>query len=617
MKNLFIGITLSLAAGAAFALPYQALKEAEAVSGGTVINDLNASKAQAVTRTADGIYTWWVADTTSMSTGSYSVYARVALAAGVTGPRNFGAYVVYANQTISQQDTVVTNQTYRWVRVAGFDLNSVNSELRISDWSNAGLVVDKLAILKDVSIEAESATSSTIINDASASGQKAVTISSAGNYVWWSPATGDMRPGDYSVYASIASSDSASHAFGEYVALNEVAATPVTITVNSAAYQWYKLNDFVYSGAGQTVRVSDYSEPKLRVDRLKLVRATPYDENSTLQSLFANGDAALGARELVTFNGSPNNEEHKLVDPSRISVVQVNATTVYAYFRQSYYTHEPVSEDNKNVFDIYAATSSDGGLTFNILPNPIISRASTGLGTVLDPSVVKRTDGYYMVFEGAGNGCDWTTRSAYSADGLTNWQYRNTPVCVASSPPVISASTPNYFVDVQNGNQYLTWANVDTIANIATRNQATVASLWTGTLNFHTASEMAPYALPRTAPGQWDYVNTGSGSTLYEDGYYYTAYEGADNRRCEDKSGASSQWGLGIMRTSSPAILNSWVRSAKNPLIMAGKADSCWIQYPNIAKINGETYLYYNYPLPNWTPQSNPFSTFRHKLIQQ
>jgi membrane-bound inhibitor of C-type lysozyme len=611
MKRTMMAIAVGFAMNAAFALPYQVTKEAEQISGGSIVSDPSASNSQAVTRTTDGIYTWWVNDTASMQPGSYSVYARVALASGVTGSRNFGLNVTYGGTNITSVNTSISHKAYKWVRVGGFDLTSVGAQLQIADWSNAGLSVDKMAVVKDISIEAESVAGSatTLINDASASGQRAVTMTSPGIYTWWFPATNDMRPGDYSVYASLASSDGAPHSFGEHLVLNEVDTSVVNVTVSATGYQWYKFNDLIYTGSGQSVRVADYSDAKLRVDRLKLVRATPYDEDSGLQSLFAGGDVALGDREQVIFRGVPNGVS-QLQDPGRVSIIQANPTTVYAYIRQRIIS-------NPETFEIYVAISSDGGKTFDVVNDPILTRAQTGLATLYDAAVLKRPDGYYMVFEGAGNNCSFASRAAYSADGLTNWQFRNTPVCTTSWD--ISASTPNYFVDAESGTQYLQWVNVDVPAAATNLYQTTVNSLWTGTLTFGTSNDMLAYAVPRSAPGQWDYANTGSGSVMYEDGYYYRVYEGANSYGCAAPAGGTSQWGLGIMRTNTPANRSTWSRSPKNPFLLAGKADSCWMQYPNLARVDGATYLYYNYTLPNWVPepQSNTLSIFRHKLIQR
>ena len=591
----------------AAALPYQITKEAELVSGGTNIVEQGASNGQVVTRASDGIYTWWVADTQSMQPGSYTVYARIALAPGVTTPKNFGFGAYYNEVSISTQQTLISNKAYKWVIIGNFDLKEIGKQLRLSDWSAAGMAVDKIAILKDISIEAESVAGATVISDPSASNQKAVTSNSTGNYVWWLPATSDMRPGDYTVHASLASSDGAQHAFGGHIVLNGNEGPVVTRVVGRAGYQWHQFNNFVYSGSGQSVRFSDYSDAKLKVDRVKLVRNTPYDENSALQSLFAGGRTALGAREQVIWRGAPS--DRKLKDPSRVAIVQVDANKVHAYFRQEvdWVTGQTKTE---NKFDIFMAISTDGGRNFTVSPTPIITRAATGLDVVLDPSVVKRPDGYYMVFEGAGKGCSWTSRSAFSADG-TNWQYRNTPVC--TTIPDISGSVPNYFVDVDNGTQYLQWVSVDTVSLVAQQYQASVSSLWTGTLTFSTSGSMQPYALPRSAPGQWDYVNSGSGSVMYEDGFYYRVYEGATSSECK------GQWGLGIMRTSTPSILSGWTRSTNGPYLQAAKADNCWMQYPVLARINGETYIYYNYGIENWVDENsgnyNTLAIYRHKLI--
>jgi hypothetical protein len=218
-----------------------------------------------------------------------------------------------------------------------------------------------------------------------------------------------------------------------------------------------------------------------------------------------------------------------------------------------------------------------------------------------------------MVFEGYGKGCGFSSMSAFSADGLTNWVVRNVPVCATSALGTRgSGSVPNYYVDVETGTQYLQWASVNDPAGVVRRYQAALPNgPFQGQLRFDTPEQMLPYALPRATAGSWDYANTSAGSVLYEDGYYYMVYDGATTSRCD------SQWALGTMRTATPSVLSSWVRSEKNPFMMAGKADSCWLQYPSISRLAGGTYLYYQNPLDTWVPGNNNLTIYRHKLIQQ
>lgn len=602
MKNSMLLLTLGLVMGSALAAPYQLTKEAELASGGTVTVSPGASGNSAVTRSTDGSYSWWISGSTGMTTGSYSVYARIALAPGTTTARQFGLFVNYGDVQLATQGTSISNKAYKWMRIGGFDLKATGSPLRISDWSAPGLSLDKLAIVKDISIEAESVTQQTIFADTAASGQKAVTSASGGIYTWWSPATAEMSPGDYTAYASIASTDGASHKFNEIVSLNSTDKPSVSAAVSSTGYQWYKLNDFVYSAKGQTVRLSDYSESKLKVDRIKLVRATPYEENSTAQTLFAAGDYALGPREEVVFRGKPNGIA-ELQTPARVALVQASPGKVYAYLRQE------LIKDSR-IFEMYAAVSSDGGLTFDLIPEPIMTRAQTKLGTLLDPSVTKRVDGYYMIFEGSLEGCSWSARAAFSADGLTNWQFLNTPVCTTNWD--IGAGVPNYFVDVETDSQYIQWSANDSLAHTVTLHQAPIEKLFEDKLSFGSVMEMAKYAMPRAAPGNWDYVNRSSSNVFYEDGYYYLVHDGANNSEC------TGQWGLGIMRTATPTDRNSWVSSPAGPIIMASKTDNCWLGAPSLTKINNITYYYYLNPEVYYVPNGvNIRTIFRHRLIQK
>jgi hypothetical protein len=571
-----------------------------------MVNDANASGGPAAPRAAHGIYTWWQINTTALEPGSYSAYVRVALAAGATGPRSFGLAVYYNEAEIAAQTIAVTNKAYKWIRIRSFDLNQTGGTLRLSDWSAGGLNVDKLAIVKDVTVEAEAVAGGSVITDTAASGTKAVTSNFVGTYTWWLPPAADMRPGDYSVHASLASTDGAPHNFGGHVVLDDVAKSVANAAVSSTAYQWVKLNDFTFAGGAQVVRVSDYSAEKLKVDRLRLVRATPYDENATVQTLFAGGAATLGTREEVKFVGTPAGLP-VLQDPARVSIVPVDANTVYAYFRQN------ISTTADQLFQTYVAISTDGGTTFNVVPNPVIKVDKTGLVSAYDPQVTKRPDGYYMVFEGYGLGCAFSSVAAYSPDGLNNWVVRNVPVCATGALGTNgSGSVPNYYVDVETGTQYLQWASVNDLATVTGRHQAALPNgPFQGQLRFNTPEEMAPYALPRAEPGTWDYMNTSAGGVTYEDGYYYMVYDGSTTWRCD------GLWGFGIMRSATPGVLSSWVRSEKNPFMIAGKGDSCWLQYPTFARINGSTYLYHNEPLTNWNPTNNNRTIYRYKLIQK
>jgi hypothetical protein len=578
MKKLVAVLCTALYLQSASAAFTQVTIEAEQVAGGTITSDLDASGGSTVKRTSEGIYVWWQADTSALSTGSYSVYARMALSAAGTTSANFGPQIFYGTTNLVNLSAVVTNHAYAWIRIGSFDLPQIGGTLRISDWSTAGISVDKLAIVKDVVVEAELASGGTIITDTSASAGRAVTLAAPGNYSWWLPSQAEMTPGDYIVQALLASTDGAAHNFGEVVALDNVTSPTANASVSSTAYQWVSLNSFVNAGGAQSVRISDYSEGKLKLDKVRLVRRTPYEKMSAAQSLYASGAAALGPREQVTFNGVPNGLT-ALKDPGRVSIVQANATTIYAYFRQEF---------TPGTFKIFMATSTDGGKTFTVNPAPLI-QAPTALGNIgsaYDQHVTKKADGYYMVFEASVSQSNFCAAAAYSPDGVNNWVVKNTPIC-PNGTASLGASVPNYYTNVETGQQYIQWATVNVAGSSTRRYQYTLPNgLFTGSLQFSQASQIASYAFPQAASA-WESNNNSAGSTLYEDGYYYQVYDGSTNYDC------NGRWGLGVTRSNTPATLSSWSKSAKNPFMQAQNTTSCWIQYPDLVALPGGTYLYY------------------------
>lgn len=568
----------------AYAAYTQVTVEAEQVSGGTIISDVDASNGSAVTRTTDGIYTWWISETSALTTGSYSVYVRAKLSSPSSTSASFGPQIVYGTTNLVNLNAVITNHTYQWVRVGSFDLGQIGGQLRIGDWSSAGLTVDKLAIVKDVSTEAELATGGTIITDTNASGGRAVSLSAPGGYSWWLPAQSELKPGDYMVQALLASADGAAHNFGEVVSLDNVDSAPTNLSVSATGYQWYTLNSFSNAGGTQSVRVSDYSEGKLKLDKVRLVRRTPYEKTSATQALYAAGANTLGPREQVVFNGIPTGFT-ALKDPGRVSIVQANASTTYAYFRQE--LTPPGTVDY--VFQIYMATSTDGGKTFTIKPDPVI-QLPTALGNVTkayDQQVTKRPDGtYYMVFEGVqSSGCtNFSALAASSPDGV-NWTVKNTPICATGGLPT---SVPNYYFNVETNQQYIQWAAVD-VANAVTRRYqyALPGDLLTSKLNNTQVSQIAQYAFPQAATGSWESNNNSAGTTIFEDGYYYLVYDGSSKYNC------TGRWGLGVMRSNTPGTISTWAKSTKNPFLQANLDTSCWLQYPDIVSLPGGTYIYY------------------------
>lgn len=617
-------------ANAANAAYSQSTVEAEAVSGGTIIADLNASGGEAVTRTTVGGYTWWVPTISSLPTGNYSLYVRIALAPTATASTTFGPFVFYNNTQIAATTVTISNHTYAWVRVAGFTLSQNTQQLRISDYSGAGLDVDKLAIVNDdvqaASGVAQSGTA--VITDANAASGQAVTRASVGGYFWWTPTQANLEPGDYTVWVRAASSDGNSHNLGTYVALNNgTAAGPINVAISSTTYQWYAFNQFNNSGGSQAIRISDYSDAGLKIDQISLIRRTPYDFTSGAQQLFSAGNAALGPQTAVTFNGTPSGIA--MSDPGRVALAlaSVNtstspaSSTISAYFRQ---LQPALSSGNNKIFQIYEAQSTDGGLTFNlysqapvIAVNTTASESTSVASTYLeilnayDPQITKTSSGYTMVFEGATQVCgNASSLAAFSTNGLTSWQVQSIPACVTGAIGTGSASVPTYYATAElPSQQFLQWADVT--STTAERYQVTLAGSVLQTNTTYTSNAtMAPYQIPADT-ASWDAVNTSATNAYYEDGYYYMVYEGANanNPNC------SGQWGLGIMRTQTPAVLSSWVRSPINPYLLGAANTSCWIEYPDLLMTPVGLFLYYQDDYINNQSTQGPNAIFRQQIL--
>lgn len=633
----FLMATAMLMAPYAQAGLNQKVIEAEQVAGGTITQEMQTSGGSSVTRSSGGIYVWWVTSTADLTPGTYSFYARIALASGVSTSQSFTANIYYNEQLIGSPSLSVSNKHYRWMRVGSFELSQVGASLRIADWSPAGMKVDKIAIVKDVLSQAESTPGGTVINDASALGGQAVTRTTAGIYTWWNVNTSDLKPGDYEVHIRLRSSDGAGHNHTGVVTLDGVNQPTTSAVISSTAYQWVKFNDFTYSGGTQTLRISDYSAPSLRIDAIRLVRRTPYDTHAGAQILFAAGSDAHMYQQpepdeiLFTFsNGAPNNGRGKFVNEGRVSVVQKDHDTYLIYFRQSY------PYGTNEVFQIFMGKSTDGGKTFDVAREPIITwnapvnvnGAYRGtLTTAYDPAVTRYNGKYYMVFEGSGAGCWFSAYTAESTDGETGWTVTNIPVCSLFTPSQTnqlgSVSTPTYYIDPQTNTQYIQWVSADVLHQKTRHFQATLPNgPSSGTLTFgdSNVAAMEAYVMPQgqTAADAWEVNNFGAGNVYYEDGYYYLAYEGADSYGC-NPIGGTSRWGLGIIRTSTPGVLSSWTRSPKNPYMLSPSDGSCWLEYPQLVTLPSGVFLYYSDFLKYWAPDyggdTNTRTTFRKRIM--
>jgi len=319
--------------------------------------------------------------------------------------------------------------------------------------------------------------------------------------------------------------------------------------------------------------------------------------STTLADLW-NGTAVLSEPELIVFNGRP--ASHPLEETGRVALVNINENTIYAYFRQT--------PAGSQVFGIYMAISNDGGKTFQVRPNPIIiPQEVIGLGkvdTVYDPDVIKLADGYYMLFEGAGAGCAFSSFIAFSADGINNWQIKGVPVC-SKEWGKGSASTPSFIKNPETGEIYANWPNVQDLNKIATHHQIklNLADIFT------TATSDVGYGqLPQSPAGSWDSGNFGSANTIYENGYHYMFFEGSTDHRC------SGFWGIGMARTNNLDDPNSWVKFNGNPFFISPLDSSCWIQYPEVITSNGDYYLYYYDASAYWRPTEHTKIIFRRAV---
>ncbi|MFP5393107.1 MAG: hypothetical protein ACLGI6_16435, partial [Gammaproteobacteria bacterium] len=221
MRKLGLAVLSAVISQFAHGAVTQRVVEAEAFASGTTTADMLASAGSAVSRSSTGTYAWWVTNTADLSTGTYSVYARVALAPGVTGPKSFGPQIYYGGNLVTTASAGITNKAFRWIRITSFDLAQIGGELRIADWSEAGLLVDKLAIVKDVAVQAElvSGAGATIVTETAAQGGRAITRSTSGIYQYWIAPQTDLAPGDYDVLVRLKSA-SGTRTFTGIVALD-------------------------------------------------------------------------------------------------------------------------------------------------------------------------------------------------------------------------------------------------------------------------------------------------------------------------------------------------------------------------------------------------------------
>lgn len=632
MRNLITLLAIGIAFGDAQAGFTQVTIEAESQQAiaGTYLSDVRAGEGAAVMRTSDGPYAWWERGTADLTAGWYSLYVRAARAPNSQGTRSF-IPEVYLNEAVllGAGATTPDAEVYDWRRVVSFNLQDIgeSDSIRVGDYSHAGLLIDKLALVKDVysPAEASGVKVGDLATDPGATGgatDNAVTRETSGIYAWWTVTTSDLVPGDYDVYARIRSGNGQPHDFVSFAQLDSITPTPRITSISSQEYSWTKVNEFVFSGSGQSVEIADYSDAGMYLDAIRLVRRTPNDQHTMAQRLFAAGNPALGSPQEVGFAlPSPNDPDYvanfQMTEPGRVAVVPLGGASLLAYFRQSLPNQR---------FQIHVATSSDGGATFRVNPSPIIAPGG-GLIMAYDPQVAPSpAGGYEMVFEGESSSCLFSAFSATSSDGIA-WTAGSSAVVCGYFPFVDgpdpdpdldqvtgSISVPAHFRDVRTGASYLQFVSIDDTAALTRRYQVSLPyGLATQNQYFDDKSEISGYSLPPGQTGSWDERNFGAGNVFYEDGFYYLVYEGADHYNCE-----GGTWGLGIARASDPSVLSGWIRSPKaaGQIIAAAQSGNCWISYPQLVAQPGGTYLYYYDPLTNWAnPMPSPSRSFFRRII--
>lgn len=308
---------------------------------------------------------------------------------------------------------------------------------------------------------------------------------------------------------------------------------------------------------------------------------------ATLADLWS-GTAVLGERELIVI--SP--DDALTSRPGRMSIITYQGN-VYGYFRQQVECTVPGSYE---CYVIRGGISTDG-VNFSMSSEPMLypgNCAPQGLGAY-DPDVIYFNGTFYMAFECSEIVGDGTTRVnvsiATSSEPLSGWSVRGK--LVPATKWQISASTPN-FVKTPSDEFYLQWVSINFDSKITTRHQALIHDI-----NSFDAIVTSPQEgkLNQSPYGDWDDRNFGSGNVYLEDNYYYMFFEGANNYMCiPDEPHFESRWGIGVARTNNISDINTWEKYRKNPLILSEFNTSCWISYPEIVRLDGTYFMYYDDP---------------------
>lgn len=273
----------------------------------------------------------------------------------------------------------------------------------------------------------------------------------------------------------------------------------------------------------------------------------------------------------------------------RTSLIESDDGKIYFYFRRG-----TTNANGRTEFQIFMGVSNDRGRNFDMVDNPVIGfddLHSIGWKSALDPDVIKRSDGYYMVFEiGSSKDCAPSSAIAYSRDGF-NWEIKEVLACCPLSKwhaeEMGSASVPS-FVETPSGELYLQWVNLFGAEHSNTHHQAKFKN----NIYERITDDTTIGKLNHPPADAWNGKAYDASNVFYEDGYYYMFYFGSDHY--VHKGDIS---GIGLARTNTIDNVKSWNQFSENPILSGYRVkpgdDHKWTVYPEIIKIDGKYYLYY------------------------
>ncbi len=270
-----------------------------------------------------------------------------------------------------------------------------------------------------------------------------------------------------------------------------------------------------------------------------------------------------------------------------VAPVQVDANTIYMYYRTYYNSADKKNPSNGEIGLTY---STDGGASFNLWNNgsPVVSRGDVCYGwdgqEVVAPSVVIVNGVFYMVYEGRNtNGltnCPIDTGDiglATSTDGKI-WAKYGIIISHGLGFEFGNIGTPS--IQYFNGEFYVFYHGFDTVrSKIGFAHGTNIYALQKNCCN--------PVMDDGKGPSSWDsYVNS-RGSIIWDaaSGYYYMSFEGSQSKFATCMGG---NWGWGIARSTD---LNNWEKYAFNPIRQTYQS-GCGNDLPYIFKFNGQIYVY-------------------------